>query len=293
MSPMEIRRLQAFAAVARHRHFGRAADDLHLTQSALSQQVRKLEDELGVALLLRTTGGAELTAAGADLLPRAEAILAQVAEARGRMDEHAGLLRGAVRLAATPADALRLSAAVATFHGEHPGIRVALRQAAPGEIAALVARGSVDLAVAALDHVPDGLRATPLAEDPLWVVLPPGDPLAERPDVTLWDLRDRPFVLPEPGVPLRTAIMAGCQAAGFSPVPLFEVGDPVTVRFLVAAGLGVSVLPGSWITGTGSAGAAVAAVRPREALPPHRPLLLQANAPLPPAAQLLAERIAG
>jgi DNA-binding transcriptional LysR family regulator len=75
---VELRQLQYFAAVARHRNFTRAADELYVTQSALSQQVRRLEAELGLELLRRTPAGVELTAAGADLLERADAILAEV-----------------------------------------------------------------------------------------------------------------------------------------------------------------------------------------------------------------------
>jgi DNA-binding transcriptional LysR family regulator len=99
---VELRQLEYFVAVARHRHFGRAAEAIYVTQPALSQQVRRLEAELGVALMRRTSRGVELTPAGADLLARAEAILAEAAAARSAMDEHAGVVRGAVRVAATP-----------------------------------------------------------------------------------------------------------------------------------------------------------------------------------------------
>ena len=124
---MELRRLEYFVAVARHGNFTRAADALWITQSALSQQVRRLEAELGVALLRRTSRGAELTAAGEELLPRAEAILAEVAQARADLDRHAGATRGRVRVAATTMDSLRLPSALAAFHRVHPGLQIALR----------------------------------------------------------------------------------------------------------------------------------------------------------------------
>jgi DNA-binding transcriptional LysR family regulator len=287
---VDPRRLQAFVAVAHHGTFGRAAEELHLTQSALSQQVRKLEDELGVVLLRRTSTGAEPTPAGADLLPRAEAILAQVAQTRARMDEYAGVERGAVRVACAPGDALTLAPALAAFHREHPGLQVALRQAPAVEVAALVATDSVDLALAEAASAPAGTDVAPLPDDPLWIVLAPDDPLAADGDVALWDLRDRPFVLPERGSALRETVVAGCQAAGFSPVPRFEVGDPATVRFLVGAGLGVAVLPGAWLA---IPGPAVARARPREPLAAHRLALVHRGAAASPAARLLAERLAG
>src|SRR4051812_22196060 len=124
---VELRQLEYFAAVARHRHFTRAAETLFVTQSALSQQVRRLEEELGMALLNRTSRGVELTAAGADLLERAGTILAEVERARAEMDQHAGVTRGVVRVASTAGDALALPRALAAFHAGHPGIRIGLR----------------------------------------------------------------------------------------------------------------------------------------------------------------------
>src|SRR4051794_40813546 len=87
---MDLRQLEYFAAVARHRHFRRAAESLYVTQSAVSQQVRRLEAELGLELLRRTSRGVQLTEEGAELLGRADAILAEVAGARAAMDDHAG-----------------------------------------------------------------------------------------------------------------------------------------------------------------------------------------------------------
>src|SRR3954468_22346919 len=107
---MDLRQLEYFAAVARHRHFRRAAESVYVTQSAVSQAVRRLEAELGIELLRRRPGAqppVEVTPAGEELLARAEAILADVARARAAMDEHAGTLRGGGRLAATTRDAVR------------------------------------------------------------------------------------------------------------------------------------------------------------------------------------------
>jgi DNA-binding transcriptional LysR family regulator len=285
---MELRRLEYFAAVARHGSFTRAAEELWLTQSALSQQVRRLEAELGVALLRRTPRGAELTPAGEELLPRAEAILAEVAAARADLDRHAGVTRGRVRVAATTMDTPRLPAALAAFHREHPGLQIALRHAPAAEIAALVASGAADVGVASPHGAPPaGVEAVPLAEEPLRVMLPPGD--ANDGALAIADLRGRPFILAEPGSALRETVMAACQAAGFSPVPLFEISDPATVRFLAHAGLGVSVVPASWLAQPGPevAVAELAAPAPR-----HRVALLVPAGRETPAARLLREALA-
>ena len=160
--------------------------------------MRRLEAERGVALLRRTSRGVELTPAGADLLARAEAILAEVSGARSAMDEHAGVVRGAVRVAATAADAVRLPEVVADFHREHPGVRIALRQASAAEALELVRSGLVDLAVLALGTAPGGLQVTALAEEPLRLIVEPGDTLAGG-TARLGALSGRPFVLAEPG----------------------------------------------------------------------------------------------
>jgi DNA-binding transcriptional LysR family regulator len=283
---MDLRQLEYFVAVARHRHFGRAAEAAYVSQPALSQQVRRLEAELGIALLRRTSRGVELTPAGADLLVRAEAILADVAQARGAMDEHAGVVRGAVGVAATP-DALRLPDALAAFHRDHPGVRLALRHASASEALALLRRGAVDLAVLSVGpEATDGLHATPLAEESLRAIAAPDDPFRGA-VVRLEELRGRAFVLAEPGTALRELVMDACQAVGFSPVPLLEVGDPATVRFLVNAGLGVSLVPASWLEHPGPL---VGVAMLTEPAPRHRLSLLTAG-DLPPAGRLLAERL--
>jgi DNA-binding transcriptional LysR family regulator len=286
---VELRQLEYFAAVARHRHFTRAADALYVTQSALSQQVRRLEEELGLALLLRTSRGVELTAAGEDLLARAESILSEVERARADMDGHAGVSRGLVRVAATTGDAVRLPQALAEFHAEHPGVRIGLRQGSASEMIELVRAGTADLAVIGTPagETP-GLESTLLAEEPLRVMCEAGDPLAAAREVTFADLRGRGLILAEPGSPLREMVAAACADAGFSPVPLFEVSDPWAVRFLTGAGLGVSVVPASWVE---LPGPPLGVAELRDPAPRHRVSLLAPAAGRSPAATLLHEHL--
>ena len=196
--PVELRQLEYFAAVARHRHFTRAAESLYVTQPALSQQVRRLEAELGLQLFRRTSKGVELTSAGEDLLVHAETILAEVAQTRADMDRHTGVSRGVVRVATTAADAPRLPAALAAFHHEHPHIQIALRQGSAAEIVALVQAGTVDVAVLALTDTPPGVTVTPLEDEPLRAAVPVDDELAGT-TIELDQLRGRPFILAEPG----------------------------------------------------------------------------------------------
>jgi len=284
---VELRQLQYFAAVARHRHFGRAAAELYVTQPALSQQVRRLEAELGVELLRRGPKGVELTPAGADLLARADAIVAEIERARADMDRHAGVTRGVVRVAVGAADAPRLADALAAFHREHPGVRLALRQGSAAEAVELIRTGSVDLAVAALrDTEIAGVEAQLLAEEPLRAISAEDEPLGDP--IALEDLRGRTFVLAEPGTALRELVMAACQAAGFSPVPLLEVGDPWTTRQLVSAGLGIALVPLSWVERPGPP---VGVARLAGSEPRLRLSLLTPAAGSSPVGRLLAERL--
>ena len=285
---MDLRQLEFFAAVARHRNFTRAAQEVYVTQSALSQQVRRLEQELGLALLRRTSAGVEVTPAGQELLARAEAILADVARARAAMDEHAGVVRGVVRVAAAAGEGLRLAAELAAFHREHPGVRIALRQGSAREGLERLRRGGADLALLAIAGGEElaGLDATPLAPEPLRLISAPGD--APAGPVPIADLSERPLILAERGTALRETVTAACQQAGFSPIPPFEVSDPLTARFLAHAGLGASVVPASWLEQPGPDVAVNALTDPEPVL---QPLLLAPAAGLSPAGRLLHEQL--
>jgi DNA-binding transcriptional LysR family regulator len=289
---MELRQLQYLVAVVRHASFTRAADELYVTQPALSQQVRRLEEELGVALLLRLPSGVEVTAAGAELVARAEPILSGVDDARAAMQEHAGGRRGVARVAATPGAAPGLPVALAAFHALHPGIRVSLRQGSAADVVALLATGSADVGVAALDgearRAAAGLHATTLREEPLWIVAPPGHALGGARERSVGDLRDEALVLAERGSALREAVLDACMAEGFSPVPLLEAADPATLRELVHAGLGVSVVPASWLR---APGAAVEAIALEGTAPRHRVELLAAASGASAAGRLLHEHL--
>jgi DNA-binding transcriptional LysR family regulator len=252
--------------------------------------VRRLEEELGVALLLRLPAGVELTAAGAELVAHAGPILAGVAEARAAMDEHAGGRRGVARVLATPGAVPGLPGALAAFHAVHPGIRVSLRHAPGAEVVALLSTGAADVAVAALGdearRAAAGLDAVTLREEALRLVTPPDHPLAGA-ERTAADLRGAALVLTERGTALRDAVLHACRAAGFSPVPLLEVSDPSTLRELVHAGLGVSVVPASWLRAPGPAVDDVALAD----APRHRVELLAPTGGASPAGRLLHEHL--
>jgi DNA-binding transcriptional LysR family regulator len=294
---MELRQLRYFAAVARHGHFGRAAEELYVTQSALSQQIARLEEELGLALALRTSRGVELTPAGAELWEHAEEILGRVEHARAAIDGHAGAVRGAARLASNAHDAGALAGAVAAFHVAHPGVRLSVRLLAPNEACALAASGSVDAAVVGIHaDVPPpapGLLAELLREEELMVAGAPGSAFAGADAVSIEALRGAPLVLPARGAAVRAAVDERCQRAGFSPLPVVETDDPRMIRALAGRGLGLTVAPRPWLEGPGPE-LATARLAPErgEDRAVHRLMLLRlADERLTPVGRLLVEHL--
>lgn len=272
---MELRQLRYLVAVAKHGHMTRAADDVHVTQSALSQQIRRLEAELGIELLHRTPTGVSLTPAGVDLVRRAEVVLGEVAAAEAEVLAHRSVVRGLVRVAATAAAAPVVAVALAGFHRERPDVRLVMRQASAVELPGLVSRGTVDVAVG--DPRADDVRAAagvvfaPRAAEPL--VLHGGTGGVEA-------LRSTPVVLPEEGSALRDTIIAACEELGFGPLALLEASDPTTVLALVDQGLGCAVVPSSWREGG----------EPLPALS-HTVLVLSAESGGTPASALLRDRL--
>src|SRR5581483_7523769 len=147
---MELRQLEYLDAVVRHGGFVRAAQEVYVTQSALSQQITRLESELGLALLRRGPRGVEPTPAGVEFLAHARAILGEVAEARASIAEHLDGARGVVRVAATVYDCPGLPEALVAFHRLHPRIQLALHHGAAAQVIEQMAAGTADIAVLAV-----------------------------------------------------------------------------------------------------------------------------------------------
>jgi DNA-binding transcriptional LysR family regulator len=179
---MELRQLEYLAAVVSHGSFGRAAQAIYVTQSALSQQISRLEDELGLTLLYRGPKGVEPTPAGLEFLDHTRAILGRVSEARAMVDDHLGAIRGVARVTATSYDARELPQALATFHRAHPQVQLAFQHAGAVQIVEQLATGVVDVAVLALDasgpRLPAHITSHVLAEEPLCLLAARGDQLA-------------------------------------------------------------------------------------------------------------------
>jgi molybdate transport repressor ModE-like protein len=250
---LDVRRLRVLREVAQQGSFSAAADALSYTQSAVSQQIAALERETGATLLERRVGGVRLTDAGRALVSRADVILAQLADAERELAAIAGLRGGRVRLASFPsAGATLVTEAVSRFQRHHPEVELTLAEGEPHTTVPALMRGDFDLAVVfdyehrrAASILGEGLDCIHLLDDPVRVVLPAEHPLARRnrKGVRLEDLADEAWVSGCQGGVCHAMMVDWCADAGFEPNIAFESDDHNVLIGLVAAGVGVSLLP--------------------------------------------------
>lgn len=244
---MQFQQLTYFVAVAEARHFTRAAEEVHVSQPSLSQQIRALENELGAELFSRARGNITLTDAGEALLPLARRILADADTARHEVQELAQLRRGRVRLGATPSVCTGLLPEVLrAFHDLHPGIRLLLEEGGSHDLVRQLARGALDLAlvVLPLPAASPALTTVELLQEDLVVV---SSAQRARPGrggrVRIADLEGEPLVMFRHGYDLRELTVAACRAEGFEPSFTVEGGEMDAVLGFVRAGLGIAVVP--------------------------------------------------
>src|SRR4051794_21636687 len=246
---MELRQLRYLAAVARHGSFTLAAQELHVAQPAVSQQVRRLERELGVELLSRTTRRVLVTEAGELALARASRILADADALRAEIDELHGLLRGTLAIGIIPAvGPLDPAPLLAEFRTRHPAVDIRLIETTLAETLALLRVDRLDLcfAFSPPSRAGEGIVGEHLFDEELAVMVAPGHPFARRKSVRLTDLVDEPLVAPIRGASLREALDRALDHAGAGARVAYESNEAVTVRALTAQGLGVSLLPRSF-----------------------------------------------
>lgn len=241
---VELHQLRYFLAVARFRHFTRAAESLYVAQPSLSQQIQKLEAELGVPLFDRQGRRIVLTAAGERLLPFAERILADVEAAQRSLREARDLVHGRLVVGAPPTVGTRLLPQVAAaFRREYPGIELLMREDGVRALIQLLEQEAVDLAVVTLPIPAGRLEAVPLLTEELVLAVARHHPLARRESVALAELASEPFVLAKVGYGLRDVTLTACHAAGFTPRVALDGGETDTVLRFAAAGLGVAIVP--------------------------------------------------
>ncbi|AWK09348.1 LysR family transcriptional regulator [Streptomyces spongiicola] len=246
---LNLERLRTLDALARHGSVSAAADGLHVTTSAVSQQMSKLEREVGQQLLARNGRGVRLTDAGRLLADHAARILSQVELAQSDIEAQRGRAVGEVRLGAFPTAARGLfPAALTALRADHPDLCVRTSELEPEYALREVLRGDLDLAVA-LDWsnkrlpVPGGLAREPLLDDTADVAMPADHPLAGRTHVDLEDFADDDWVSWPEGEFCYEWLVFTLRAKGIEPRIVHLAGEHHTQLALIAAGLGVCVTP--------------------------------------------------
>ena len=244
---MELRHLRYFLAVAEERHFGRAAQRLHIVQPALSMQIRSLEEELGATLFTRTSRRVELTEAGAVLRIEAERTIAQAERARSIVQRSARGEIGSVRIgfAGNAVFAGKLSGDLHKFHGAYPDVQLELREMAPLlQVEAIVA-GQLDVSYcpALGSAATPQLRADQVGEWPWIVAIAKDHPLAGRKVLSSKLLVSEPFIAyaadgADAGLASVLRELLGCE-----PNIVHRAANTLTVLALAAAGLGIALIP--------------------------------------------------
>jgi DNA-binding transcriptional LysR family regulator len=242
---MDPKRVLTFRAVAHHRSFTRAAQELSLSQPSVSHQVAALESEVGARLLDRRPGGLQLTPAGALLLEHADAIAVRFDLAALQLAEIADDERARLRIGAFPtALAGFVPSAVARVRAQHPGARVTVAEGAADELPDRVRSGELHVAVDFQDaSLPrreyEGLERRDLLREPFLVALPPEHDFARRPAVRLSDLADDDWT----AAYTDGLIVRACRTAGFEPRLVSITRDQLAIRGLITRGLAVTLAP--------------------------------------------------
>ncbi|HVW18198.1 MAG TPA: LysR family transcriptional regulator [Solirubrobacteraceae bacterium] len=247
---LDVRRLRVLKEVAIRGSFSAAAEALSYTQPAVSQQVAALEREAGTVLVRRSARGVRLTEAGEVLVSHAEAILSRLAEAEADLQALTGVQAGRLRLMAfDSAGATIMPPAIARLRERHPGIEVTLEPGEGDAATAAVRAGDVDVALdvswPGRRAADDGVQRTFLLDDPMYVVLPAGHPLAGRARVRLADLAGEQWITGTPNAACSDSqiLVGACVAAGFDPRIAFHSEDYNAIQGFVAAGVGLSLIP--------------------------------------------------
>jgi len=252
---MELRQLRYLVALDEERHFTRAAAREHIAQPALSQQIRRLEEEVGLGLVDRTTRRVTMTEVGASLVARARRILAEVDAARVELEALSGIQTGHVTVGVMhtmgPID---VSLALAIFHERHRGVELTVREQSSEELAEMLRVDELDLAFLSVTERIEshGLGLRQLVSEELVVILPADHRLGRRRRLRMAELGGEEFISYREGARLRELLISAAQHAGFEPQVKLESNESQRIRRMVARGMGVAILPRSDAEGPGA-----------------------------------------
>ncbi|MGN7455717.1 LysR family transcriptional regulator [Paenibacillus pasadenensis] len=242
---MELRQLHYVIQIAKELNFSRAAEKLHIAQPSLSQQLSKLEKEIGVLLVRRTTNSVELTHAGEVFVDKAQDILDRIEQLKTEMEDMAQMKRGRLVIGSLPITGSHILPIVLPEFGQRfPDIELVLVEDTTAKLEQLAASGQTDISLLTLPLIDSTLVYEPLIREEITLAVPPSHPLAGRTEpIELETLREEPFIVLKKGQGFRQIALDLCAGAGFQPRIVFESSNIETVQSLVAAGMGVAFIP--------------------------------------------------
>jgi LysR family hydrogen peroxide-inducible transcriptional activator len=241
---MEMHQLRYVVAVARVGNFSRAAEQCHVAQPSLSQQIQKLEDELGERLFDRMKREAKLTPHGEAFLRRAVKILEEVDAAKREAKDATDLLRGTVTIGVLPTIApYLLPAAVAEFMKKYPGVQMVVHEDTTARLLKLLLACEIDFALASQPIQDERLEVRELFAEELLLALPPGHPLTRKRTVSASDLEGERLIVLKEGHCLGQQILNFCDRRDLHPIISFRSAQLETIQSLVCAGMGLSLIP--------------------------------------------------
>jgi LysR family hydrogen peroxide-inducible transcriptional activator len=241
---MEIHQLRYFCAVAQHGTFTRASEVEHVAQPSLSQQILKLEAELGSRLFDRLPRSARLTVFGNAFLPKAERILQELSEAKTEMLEMAGEEKGEVVLGIIPTiAAYLLPKLLIGFSALHTAIKIKVIEDITPALLERLHQGTVDIVIAALPIYGDELSSLEIFKERFFAVVPEKHSRAKQKSLELAELKNDAFLLLKEGHCFRDSLITACRRSKISPNVAFESGQFATILAMVAAGMGISAVP--------------------------------------------------
>jgi LysR family transcriptional regulator, hydrogen peroxide-inducible genes activator len=242
---MEFHQLRYFCAVARHGTFTRAAQAERVAQPSLSQQILKLEAELGAKLFERLPKSARLTSFGGAFLPKAERILRELSEAKTEILEMNGKNKGEISIGAIPTVApYLLPPVLSSFSRQHPGVVINVIEDTTPVLLDRLQAGTVDLAIAALPLNGVEMVALKLLNEPFFLVVPEAHRLSRRKMIRLEEIpKESRFLLLKEGHCFRDSTIEACRKSRVSPNVVFESGQFATILAMVSANMGISAVP--------------------------------------------------
>ncbi len=255
---LDVKQLRVLKAVSEHGSFSAAAESLSYTQPAVSQQIAALERQANTTLVDRGSRGVRLTDQGRALVEHAEVVLARLAAAEAELEAIAGVRGGRVRLSSFPtAGASVLPPAVAMFARRHPEVELTFVEQEPEDAVQMLRAAELevaivfeyrDLAQPEFDRLYEGIELRHLIDDPMYVAMPRDHPVARKPRVRLEDFADDVWIQNDTRGPCGRLHLAACVGAGFEPKIGYESDDYNVVQGLIAAGVGISLLPALSLT---------------------------------------------